>query len=162
MEYYYVPWEQDNEYDVGHSTYVIDLDQDGIIDFQISGQTFPDRFDSHEGTWYYSKETWIVARHEDAFVGFKDSESGSKDLGLSYGEPVNDKLDWRHEAFIYLYDVEWAHVESWDGDYIAVRLKKGSDNHYGWIDIDGDDLPVIKEHALNLTLNKRLRAGHRD
>jgi len=162
MEYSWVPWEADNNYDAGHTKYVIDLDQDGIFDFEILGEAWPARFDNHTGRYEYSYNTWIITRHEDASIGVKDPDSGSKGLGLNYGEPVNDKLDWRHEAFIYVYDAEWAHVESWDGDYIAVRLKSGKDDRYGWIDIDGDKLPIIKEYALNLTLNKRLRAGHQE
>jgi len=162
MEYNWVPWEADNNYDVGRSKYVIDLDQDGVFDFEIAGETWPDRFDNHSGRYEYSYETRIFARHDEAFIGVKDPESGSKGLGLNYGEPVNDKLEWKEEAFIYLLDAEWAHVESWEGDYIGLKLKSGNEDRFGWIDIDGDKLPVVKEYALNLTLNKRLRAGHRE
>ena len=146
----------------GDFSYLVDLDHDGTNDFQVSGSTWPGHFDHVGVMWYNDHETKISALNDDAFIADYDHFGPCCETDLQAGDHINDKLEWSDEARLSYFIMDNMLSCSWKGDFLAVKLIKNGHNHFGWIDIDGYELPTIKDMAINLTPDKKILAGQKE
>lgn len=82
------------------------------------------------------------------------------DTTLAYEIEVLNPSPYKFQGnFSYLID---SFVQcSWNSDYLAVKLIKDGHAVFGWIDIDGYEIPTMKDMAVNLTFDKKILAGQK-
>jgi len=146
----------------GDFNYAVDLDRDGTDDFEVTGSTWPGHFDHVGVIWYNDHNTRVSALHDQAYIASSMPGEMCSETDLQAGDPINDALEWSDEVRISFEIIDNVIFCNWKGDYIAVKLVKDSHNYFGWIDIDGYEIPTIKEFAVNLTYDKKIRAGQKE
>lgn len=158
-----------NEIIRGEFNYRLDLNQDSITDFMITGRKWPG-FYKEEGQWIYFDSTYIVSQNPGAYIGYKPPSACSycpcNAQSLVTDEIIDKNLDygWVQKVTInYDSDKGGCFWDSRSGanNFIAVRLRVNLETYFGWIDIDGAINPVVKEYALNLINEKSIRAGQK-
>lgn len=146
----------------GDFSYPVDLDQDGTDDFEISGSTWPGHFDHVGVMWYNDHETKVVALHQNAFIALSTDHDMCCETALENGDPIGDQFQWADKARISFVLTESFVGCSWNSDYLAIKLVKEGHSIFGWIDLDGNETPTVKDMAVNLTVDKKILAGQKE
>jgi hypothetical protein len=158
-----------NEKIRGEFNYQLDLNQDSIIDFKITGRKWPG-FLKENGQWIYFDTTYIVSINPGAYIGYRPP-STCYFCPCNAQSMITDEIIDKNLTYGWIQKVSINYDSNeggcfWDSrsganNFLAVRLRVNLETYYGWIDIDGAINPVVKEYAINLRNEKSIRAGQK-
>lgn len=160
----YIDLEPDFSGDKEHNSYALDLNKDQIIDFYLSWnrdsewefltiKAYPETDNGilSVSPWY----THPVPLDEGTQIVYKDYRNGAIfsswaifTFGDCFGGEASCMYDWKGKV----------------DKYVGLRFWAGGKLYYGWLgmQIEGDDLWVIKDYAYNAIAFEPISAGQKE
>lgn len=134
----------------GQLTEYIDMNHDGVVDVRINNNFCT-------SCSYYVVDADFQPNQVATYGSFYHL-ARALEMGATIG---GDDFIWKKTSAY----IQFGNLGAWDGEgdhYLAVRLKEGTDFHYGWIRLevsDNNSMFYVRDFAYNSVLNEPIAAG---